>query len=151
MPKFTVEKIEKTWNFKEYRRKWYNRECFLNEDLKCAWISFQLLDKVYRSRTNLTIDGMKEYTLDNCPMCGSKLNYDKTDKTRKQNQMPSIDRIIPGSGYTQKNCWIICKSCNLSKGSEISPLNFIDKGLKWYFELMKRGIVLSDLNEVEKQ
>jgi len=140
MPKFTIGKIEKMWDFKEHRRKWYNRECFLNQDLKSAWIHFQLLEKRHGSRENLTVENIKEYALDNCPMCGSKLNYDRTDKSRKMNQIPSIDRINPDLKYNKENCWIICKSCNLSKGSEKSPLNFIDKGLKWYFEVLKREI-----------
>jgi len=140
MSKIEIDIIDKTWNFKEHRRKWYNKKYFLNKDIKSAWISFQLLEKRFRSRKDLNIDEMKKIALDNCPMCGSKMSYDRTDKSRKQNQMPSIDRIIPDGDYTQENCWIICKSCNLSKGNERSPLNFIDKGLKWYFEVLKREI-----------
>lgn len=48
-----------------------------------------------------------------CPICSAAFQYD--NPRGKTDTSPSVDRIVPGLGYTVNNSWIICTRCNRIK------------------------------------
>lgn len=57
-----------------------------------------------------------------CPICG--VRFSEIPKLGRRggavSSSPSIDRLIPSLGYTDENCWVICRDCNRRK-SDSTP------------------------------
>lgn len=63
----------------------------------------------------LTFDDIK--IPEKCPACGVAM---AAGEFHRRNTSPSLDRIVPGLGYTPENTIIICYSCNRRK-SDATP------------------------------
>lgn len=58
----------------------------------------------------LTFDDIK--IPEKCPACGTQIAF---GGPQQRNTSPSLDRIVPGLGYTPENTIIICFACNRRK------------------------------------
>lgn len=58
----------------------------------------------------LTFDDIK--IPEKCPACGTQIVF---GGPQQRNTSPSLDRIVPGLGYTPENTIIICFACNRRK------------------------------------
>lgn len=54
-----------------------------------------------------------------CPICSDVMIQGIGDGGNSWNS-PSLDKIIPGLGYTASNVWVICRRCN-SRKQDSSP------------------------------
>lgn len=71
-----------------------------------------------------------------CQHCGVKTS--KADRGLFIDQAPEIDHIIPisrGGHHAEYNCQILCRSCNMKKGSKIFPQDISKATKLWPTEL----------------
>lgn len=67
-----------------------------------------------RKDVPFTIDSSDIVFLRKCPCCGVELDYSVKEKGRQDNS-PSLDRIVPSMGYVIENISILCMRCNRLK------------------------------------
>lgn len=64
--------------------------------------------------------------INNCPICGCELDWSVNTKQQKvKHNSPSLDRMNNELEITDKNSWIICHRCNVTKS---------DRTLKEFYE-----------------
>ena len=65
-----------------------------------------------------------------CPLLGIKLNK-HLGENKRQDDSPSLDRIIPSLGYIKGNVWVISNEANVIKNNAtVEELELITKNLK---------------------
>lgn len=72
-----------------------------------------------------------------CPLC----ERDMTRAGEDRGDSPSMDRIIPGLGYTVQNIWWICHDCNRRKADLDPARAYAMWDLVWE-QIKERGLPL---------
>jgi hypothetical protein len=78
----------------------------------------------------LSIDELIKITPSHCPCCKRILK-----PQGDQSNSPSVDRLDPTKGYEINNIWIICHSCNSTKGKIKSPNTLYEIADAWWNKL----------------
>ena len=111
--------------------------------VKKVWINYIISTIHERVRMNKQGRLDPEYLLslceDNCPCCGRAMWYGRVHNFVNGYEKPSLDRLDPKGGYTTKNTWVICNSCNTKKNNSQSPIELIQLGLAWHNRI-KEGL-----------
>jgi hypothetical protein len=82
-------------------------------------------------------------SIDNCPICGCKLDWTVNTKQQKaKHNSPSLDRINNETEITDNNSWIICHRCNVTKSDRtlIEFYNYCENILKRRNENVNQGV-----------
>lgn len=111
--------------------------------VKKVWVDYIISSDHERVRMRKQGRLNPEYLLslckDNCPCCGRAIWYGRVHNFVDGYEKPSLDRLDPKGGYTTKNTWVICNSCNTKKNNSQSPMELIKLGLAWHNRI-KEGL-----------
>ena len=102
---------------RHYRRKWKQKSYYER------WArSILTTHKAKGYIINTTWQQLMKHaqTINHCPLCGCKLNWERSCFGAKQgptgeHNTPSLDRINNDNIIDLKHCWIICWKCNTIK------------------------------------
>lgn len=110
---------------------WGRKDFWMNRDVKGAWLYDRIVGSRrtgsgYRAgnpfydRSELTVGNLRDKLVDDCSICGCKLNYGRGynkmhNEVRGIVSRPSLDRIDNDRGYEPDNVQIICVECNSEK------------------------------------
>lgn len=72
-----------------------------------------------------------------CPLCDCPMESGGDSR----NNSPSLDRILPGLGYTLENVWWICHDCNRQK-ADLTPSDGYRLWDRVWLEIRDRGLPL---------